>query len=70
MLSAIKSKAAKLKSLVANRYNIIYRWLRRNRKKIIITLCVLASIALIVALVMFAYHGIGITSQANVINYT
>lgn len=70
MLASLKSNASKIKSKVINKSNAVQRWLRKYRKRILIASLVLSLVILTVALVMFAFKGVGITSQANIINYT
>lgn len=70
MLASVKKGGLKIKNSITKTTNAIYRWLRRHRKAIIITISIILAIALVVTLVMVAYRGIGITVQANIINHT
>jgi hypothetical protein len=70
MLASVKKSTKKLKDKVYSAANTTNRWVRKHRKKIGIISAILFAIVLITVLILIAYKGVDITSQAVIINHT
>jgi hypothetical protein len=67
---SIKKHAKQAKSWISSTSNSMKSKISKYKKNIIIIFSILSAIILTVCLVMFSFGGIGITDQANIINYT
>jgi hypothetical protein len=70
MLASVKKSTKKLKDKVYSATNTAKRWVRKHRKKIGIVSLIIFAIVLTTVLILIAYKGVDITSQAVIINYT
>ena len=70
MLASVKKSTLNLKNSIVKASNISKRWLRKHRKKIGIISLIIFILGLITTLILIAFKGVDITSQAVIINNT
>ena len=70
MLTKEKKSTLNLKNSIVKASNITKRWLRQHRKKIGIISLIIFILGLITTLILIAFKGVDITSQAVIINNT